>query len=76
MKLVVSKWGNSYAVRLPKKLVEELEVQEKSILEVKKEKKGFLVKKQKEAEELELMLKNMTPRKELDWGDKRGKEVW
>ena len=76
MKLVVSKWGNSFAVRLPKELIEELEVQEKSILEVKKEKKGFLLKKQKEAEELELMLKNMTPRKELDWGDKRGKEVW
>ena len=76
MKLIVSKWGNSYAVRLPKNIVRELKLEEKSVLEVEKEKEGYLLKKQNEKEELERMLENITPRKELDWGDRRGREVW
>ena len=76
MKLIVSKWGNSYAVRLPKNIVRELNLVEKSVLEVEKEKEGYLLKKQNDKEELERMLKNMTPRTELDWGDRRGREVW
>ena len=76
MKLVVSKWGNSYAIRLPKNIIKDLNLQEKSILEVKKEKKGFYLNKQTKDQELNLMLENMTPRKELDWGDSNGKEVW
>ncbi|MFT4261342.1 MAG: AbrB/MazE/SpoVT family DNA-binding domain-containing protein [Candidatus Woesearchaeota archaeon] len=74
MELIISKWGNSYAVRLPKNMIKELDVQEKSVLVVKREKEGFLIKKKEK--ELENMLKNITPREELDWGDKHGREVW
>lgn len=76
MKVVVSKWGNSYAVRLPKELIEELELSERSVLKVERSEDGFQAKKETEQEELERMLEDMNPRKELDWGDPRGREVW
>ena len=76
MKVVVSKWGNSYAVRLPKELIEELELSERSVLKVERSEDGFQAKKETEQEELERMLEDMTPRKELDWGEPRGREVW
>ncbi len=75
MKTVVSKWGNSYAIRLPKKLVEEYKLLEGS-LELVRNPKGIVLKKTAKKEQLRSLLKDMEPQGELDWGAVRGKEVW
>ena len=74
MKTSVSKWGNSYAIRIPKELVEEYKLLEGS-LELERQPKGIVLRKTAKDEQLRALLKNMKPQKELDWGT-RGKEVW
>ena len=74
MRTTVSKWGNSYAIRIPKKLVDEYQLLEGS-LELQHSKKGIILRKTAKEEQLRELLKNMKPQEELEWGT-RGKEIW
>ncbi len=85
MKVSLAKWGNSAAIRLPKSILDELNIEpynfeninfdievegEKLILNKKQKKTKFeLLAEQSEGEKL-------NPKVELDWGNPRGKEVW
>lgn len=76
MKAKLTKWGNSYAVRIPKQLVEELQLTDESELLLEAKDNGFLLTKPKKKKQLADILKNMQPQKEVDWGAARGKEAW
>ncbi|HLD19609.1 MAG TPA: AbrB/MazE/SpoVT family DNA-binding domain-containing protein [Candidatus Nanoarchaeia archaeon] len=76
MKTKVTMWGNSYAVRIPKQLVEELQLTGESELLLEAKDNGFLLTKPTKKKQLAEILKNMQPQKEVDWGAACGKEAW
>jgi antitoxin MazE len=75
MRTRLTKWGNSYAIRLPKQLVEELQLEES---ELSLEKKGdhLTLRKPEKEKQLAVLLKDVKVQEELDWGKARGKEAW
>ncbi len=76
MKTKVAKWGNSYAIRLPKHVVEELEITDTSELLLVSQERGFTVTKLTKEDQLADLLATMQPVLAVDWGDARGKEIW
>ena len=75
MDLSVAKWGNSYAVRIPKSIIDDLGLNEDSILELERKEEAIILKPGKK-QVLKKLLENTEPQKELDWGEARGKEFW
>jgi antitoxin MazE len=75
MKTKIMKWGNSYAVRLPKHVVEDLNLKEESELTLEQKDRSITLTPSKH-ERLQEILKGMEQQKELEWGKQRGKEAW
>lgn len=85
MKINLAKWGNSAAIRIPKRVLEELNIDsnnfenisfnidiegEKLILRKKQEKTKFeFLAEQSKGEKL-------NPKLDIDWGKPVGKEEW
>ena len=75
IKATVAKWGNSYAVRIPRTLIKENQLQEGSDIEftftpVPTQRKNLTLKQ---------LLKGMDRKnrhEEIDWGPPVGKEIW
>lgn len=76
MKCKISKWGNSYAIRVPKEIIEEYNLVEDSTLTIQKKAGEIILKKSPKREKLTELLGEMEPQEEMDWGDARGKEIW
>ena len=76
MKAKVTKWGNSYAIRIPLQVIEELDLSDESELLLETKDNGFTVTKPSKKKKLSDLLKNIKPQKEFDWGPPRGKEIW
>jgi antitoxin MazE len=74
MKTKVAKWGNSYAVRLPKQFVQDLQLNDEILMESKGD--MLILRKPSKEAQLKELLKDMKPQEEVDWGQRRGKEVW
>lgn len=76
----IKKWGNSLAVRLPKKTVDFLGLKENSLIMFNYDKEQIVIKPKKEKEyTLDELLDKVTPEnihEEVDWGKPVGKEVW
>jgi antitoxin MazE len=76
----VQKWGNSYAVRLPKAVVEELGLSSDTKVDIETTPKGIFIKPQKRIKfTLEELVAKITPEnrhESIDWGPPRGKEIW
>ncbi len=76
----IKKWGNSLAIRLPKKTVDFLGLKENSIVGFDYDKKQIVIKPKKEKEyTLDELLDKVTPKnihEEIDFGGPVGKEVW
>jgi antitoxin MazE len=75
----IVKWGNSQAVRLPKRVLEEANLGEGD--EVVVSARNGRIELEPVAEEitLEKLLKGITPRnlhREQDWGRPAGREIW
>lgn len=75
----IKKWGNTAAVRLPKKIVEAAHVSLDQELEVTVQGKSIVLTpiKKKNIKTLEQLLRGVTPdavRGELDWGSEVGNE--
>lgn len=78
----IQKWGNSYAVRLPKEVVRKLNLQAGHSVELREATNGrtlsiIPVKPYKHT--LAEMLSRITDENrhgEVDWGDAVGNEVW
>ena len=79
MKVQLVKWGNSHAVRIPKAIVKQAEIQEGQDLEIRVAKAGRIAI---EARQPRLTLANLvrgiTPQNrhaETDWGPRVGNEL-
>lgn len=85
MDINLAKWGNSAAIRIPKIILEELNIDsnnfEKISFDIDIEgEKLILVKKQAKTK-FELLAEQskgekLNPKLDIDWGNPAGKEVW
>jgi antitoxin MazE len=77
MKSVVSKWGNSLAIRIPQAYAEQLGLKEGSTVEVSAQTDAIQIRKPKYA--LDALIADITPdnrHSEVDWGRSVGNEEW
>ena len=79
MKTTAQKWGNSLAIRVPKRVAEEAGLREKDSVEIEV-RKGMLVVRPylRRVYRLEDLLKRITPRNlhdEVDFGGPIGREA-
>ena len=83
MQATIQKWGNSNAIRLPKPLLDDYELEESDKVELKLISEGILitksVRKPRAKVSLEERFKDYTGEylpEEYDWGKPVGREVW
>ena len=75
----LAKWGNSYAVRIPRAVLEKAQVKEGDELEIRVQAGAISITPAKKKITLEDLLAAITPENvhgELDWGKPVGREVW
>ncbi|PMP89557.1 MAG: AbrB/MazE/SpoVT family DNA-binding domain-containing protein [Hydrogenobaculum sp.] len=76
----VHKWGNSLAIRIPKSIAREFDIDKNSIIEIVSEKNKIVIKpvtKPKYTiEELVAGIKDDNVHKEIDTGHNLGSEIW
>lgn len=78
MQVLVSKWGNSLGLRLPKALTEQIGVTEGQKVEIRAEGGRIVVEPVRSPLTWEQMLENTTPeelRNAWDWGEDVGREI-
>jgi len=77
MQVLLSKWGNSLGLRLPKALAAEIGVSEGQKVEIRAEGRRLVVEPVREALTWAKMLENTSPealREAFDWGEDVGRE--
>ncbi|MGH9643628.1 MAG: AbrB/MazE/SpoVT family DNA-binding domain-containing protein [Terriglobales bacterium] len=77
-KVQLVKWGNSHAVRIPKTVVEQMEIREGDRLEIRVE-DGRIALEADRKLTLHDLVARITPRNlhdEEDWGKPAGREAW
>lgn len=75
----IQKWGNSFAIRIPKEFIEELNLKQGSEIELRKIDDILQIIPKKRKPTLEELMAKITPENqhdEIDWGTPQGKEVW
>ncbi len=76
----IQKWGNSYGLRIPKNILEELGLNPDSRLEIRQEEGKIIITPIHPSKvSLDELLKQITPENvhgETDWGKPEGKEAW
>ena len=75
----IQKWGNSFAIRIPKEFIEELNLKQGSEIELRKIDDTLQIIPKKRKPTLEELMAKITPENqydEIDWGTPQGKEVW
>jgi antitoxin MazE len=78
MTATIQKWGNSLALRIPKAVAKQIQIQEGDPVFLKVEAAGLTVKAVPKRLELDDLLSKVTPENvhpESDWGADRGREV-
>jgi len=77
---VVSKWGNSLAIRIPRAAVKEARLSEGDSLAMELASDGSIVlQSTRRTYELKDLVSQITPKNrhsETDWGKPQGKESW
>jgi antitoxin MazE len=85
MKINLAKWGNSVAIRIPKAILEELNIDSNNFenvsFNIDVEGESLILKKKQERTKFELLAEQsngekLNPKLDIDWGDPVGKEVW
>jgi len=74
MEQTLKKWGNSLALRLPKRIAEELNLKEGSKVDIKIEGGKIVIVPKKELKELLESIKPDNLHKETDWGQREGSQ--
>lgn len=81
----LSKWGNSVAIRIPKAILEELNIDsdnfENISFNIDVEGNKLILKKIQEKTKFELLAEKskgekINPKDDIDWGNPIGKEMW
>jgi antitoxin MazE len=79
MRTSIAKWGNSLALRLPRKLAEDIGLVEGATVDLRVEGDALVVVPARKKYRLSDLLAEMKPearQAETEWGAPRGKEVW
>ncbi|MBD3370025.1 AbrB/MazE/SpoVT family DNA-binding domain-containing protein [Candidatus Fermentibacteria bacterium] len=79
MKTTVKKWGNSLALRIPKAISEDLNIEYNTEVEVMVKDGCLILRPRKANYSLEAMLAKITAEnihEEIDTGDRQGREEW
>ena len=80
MDAVISKWGNSQGIRIPKDFLKSLGITSDTPLNIDIHNDSIVITKKYKHKSLEERVKESgTPLKfsnEIDWGDPAGSEVW
>lgn len=79
MTTTIQKWGNSQGIRIPKPILEELNISENEEVDLIVENNSLVIKKvnkRKTIQELFEGYDGIYKPKEYDWGKPMGKEVW
>jgi antitoxin MazE len=76
----VRKWGNSLAIRVPKRVAQDLGLSEDSLVEISSDGKTATIKPEASRPfSLDELVKGITPdnvHREVDWGKPVGNEIW
>lgn len=76
----IDRWGNSLGIRLPARAAQQLSLSEGSSVSITVEKNSLILRPQKKrCETLDQLLDRITPDNRhdaVDWGKRKGKEVW
>ena len=80
MKVKLSKWGNSLAVRIPSPIADEAELQEGSSVDIAAIPDGGIrltpLRSSPTIEELVAEITDGNRHDEIDWGEPAGNEAW
>lgn len=81
----LARWGNSAAIRIPKAILEELNIDSNNFenisFDINVEGNNLILKKKQEKTKFELLAgkskgEKLNPKEAIDWGNPVGKEVW
>ncbi|MEN0659737.1 AbrB/MazE/SpoVT family DNA-binding domain-containing protein [Caldifermentibacillus hisashii] len=75
----VQRWGNSLAVRLPKVILDDLNIKEGSDISISVENNAIKIIPIKKKPTLEELMSKITPENkhdEVNWGKPEGAEIW
>jgi antitoxin MazE len=76
---LVSKWGNSLAVRLPRSVAAEVNVEDGDAVDVTVHEGAIVIRPRPKRYSIDELVEGITPKNrhgEVDWGKRVGKEVW
>ncbi len=85
MRTNLAKWGNSAAIRIPKAILEELNIDsdnfESISFDMDIEGDKLILRKKQDKTKFELLVEKskgekLNPKVDIDWGKPVGKEVW
>jgi antitoxin MazE len=76
----IQKWGNSYGLRIPKNIIDEMELQPDTQIDIHQEQGKIVLTPIYESEVLLAeLLEQITPEnlhRDVDWGNSVGNEAW
>ena len=79
MPTTLQRWGNSLAVRLPRLLLDELDLSEGAEVEIRRDGDRLVIARVRRRPTLDELLAGITPEhtaEEIDWGPPTGRETW
>lgn len=81
MKTTIQKWGNSFGVRLPMKLINEKGIFDGTPVEISEEKEKIIIRyfPEKKKKTLKSLINRIKPENlhhEIDYGEAQGNEIW
>jgi antitoxin MazE len=75
----IQRWGNSLAIRIPKAFAAQAEISENTEVEISVSGNRIVVVPARRMWKLDELVKDITPsntHREVDWGERTGKESW
>lgn len=79
MRVQIQKWGNSFALRIPKKLAEDAKLEQGSVVDLNLDRGNLVakpVRRKYRLAELVAKIKSSNRHAETYWGRARGKEAF
>jgi len=80
MTTTIQKWGNSQGIRLPKVILEDLDMKEGEEVEISTQNNTIIIKrstkKRKTIQELFANYEGDYKQEDIDWGKPAGGEIW